>query len=298
MPLVSAPVRAELRPLYPGRVIPPVVAFAAYFDESKSRNAGILTIAGYLASVESWDSHFVPRWDSVIAGAPQPISEFKASDCRNERGEFKGWTCQERDGLTADLVSTIIDEPRHQIMGIGASVIVDYGHIRSTVLKKKLERFAYLWCVALAVRIALVFVKRHIGNDHVQIVFDEEKHMKHRITSIFDLAREQFAGGWAGHIRDPHFAPSHEVAPLQAADLLAFETFTAMVHMTTKSRRTPSKALVRLLEGRYHLAQYFDVQDLFAYRRRFEAGELAADEGFEFSTLYDSRPPEILIEPA
>ena len=104
------PVGRAILPLHVGRGLPPVVALVCYFDESFDEQ--IHVVGGYLADVDLWDRVFAPKWNEIIANAPHPITEFKASDCRNGRREFASpGTKKERDQITIELVSVIRDTP-------------------------------------------------------------------------------------------------------------------------------------------------------------------------------------------
>ena len=94
-------IRRAILPLYVGRrPLPRVAVIAGYFDDSQAgdgRGGIIYVIGGYLGTVEMWDEVFAPAWNAVLASAPHPITEFKASDCRHKRAQCplrayrRGW---------------------------------------------------------------------------------------------------------------------------------------------------------------------------------------------------------------
>jgi hypothetical protein len=276
--------RREIVSHYPGwQRLPPVVAFSAYFDESKSRERGILAVAGYLAPTEQWDQEFTPAWNLVLENAPHRISEFKAADCNSGKGEFAAWTKRERISFRGLLVSALVN--RAPAIGIGAAAAIDYASADTRRDKIKLERAAYLWCVTFMVKHVLSVVKDQLGEDRVHILWDDEKHMKPKIIKMFGAARRQFAVEWENKVRDVDFAPSDEVLPLQAADLLAFETFKAMANRLAGFPRKPRKTLRRLLSGSTHVAHYFSLSDWL------NPASITDSSGvITLKTLYDSRP--------
>lgn len=169
------PLRGELLPLYWGRKrLPPVVALAAYFDESDERTPGILTVAGYVARVESWDQLFTPAWRAMLDAAPHPLTEYKHSDCRQGKREFAPpWTQGERDALTIQAVETILDLNRQDwVMGFGAGLFLDYPMLDSDERRQGFAEFALGRCFAMLLNHLLRWVEPMLGDDPLQLIFD------------------------------------------------------------------------------------------------------------------------------
>lgn len=263
----ARPLWQELRPLYLGKDrLPPVVALAAYFDESRNfreRNEhdyGIVAVAGYMAPVEMWDESFTPAWRRVLDAAPHPIREFKAADCRHGKGEFAKWSRSDRNDLTRDLVS-VIGDPAHALVGFGAAVLMQEVVFTSRMKQRDRERTAYYWCTSRILGDAITRSEQFLGEDHLQCVFDEEKDLGAQAQEGFEVIRDQFPH-IRTRVRRPHFAHSHELPPLQAADLLAYETYKEL--RNRKDDRAPSKALARLVAGRPHQAYYMPLPFILA----------------------------------
>jgi len=179
-PVVSlGALAAAMLPAHVGRPeFPPVAALASYFDDSK--NGRIYDVAGYVSHVEVWDSDFVPAWRRVIDGAPHRVSEFKASDCRQGRGEFENWTQGERRQFTKDLVSVLVETcPNEHLVGM-ANVVLLPGGGQSKKARKAIEDLGMLMCITLAMHDLLDLAKKVFlaappsDADEVQIVFDEQ----------------------------------------------------------------------------------------------------------------------------
>ncbi len=291
-------IASELRPLHlsQGRY-PPVVAVAAYFDDSWE--GGIFAMAGYIGPAAMWDTYFSPLWWHVIKNAPHPIREFKAADCRQMAGEFRadlGWTRTECDDLTRDVVSVIV-EPPSDVFAIGAAVTISDAELRSAEVRAKLPdvdfdelrrrvlNFARTWCATLIAYDALRLAEAHVGDDRIQIIYDEGSDRQWKLHRMFELLRGLVRPDYSGRIRPPHFLPSHELAPLQAADLLAYETYKEMRNRNEPSPRSPSKALERLTKGRPHVARYYHFTDLL---KVVEANKAGDRRSVTFPPIYDS----------
>lgn len=281
-------VRDELIPLYPGwSELPPVAVFAAYLDESVSRQRGIFALAGYVGRVEAFDQWLSPKWEFVRANAPHPVKEFKASACNGGFGEFKNWTPQQRVSFRGLLVSVISNS--RPLFGVGAAVRADWNGASTDLLRKKLYRAAYLTCFTLVMSDVLKLVRHQLGPDgHFQLICDEEKHMENKAKEMYKTLKELWTADQEDQIRTPHFLPSHKFPPLQAADLFAFETLRAMANRLENFPRKPRQTLRRLLKGGVHVAQY---TDMAAWLRK-DWPRVSDDpvSDVRFPLLFDSRP--------
>jgi hypothetical protein len=284
------PLWQALRPLYlrGPNPYPPVVALAAYFDESN--NKGIHAVAGYVGAVDMWDNAFAPAWReaidaagvrvSMLRGEDRRLSEFKASDCRSQYDEFADWPRDERDAITRSLVDVLVD-PAHEVFGVGAAVIYDYARLGSAEelaalgigpldesndpdFYKKLESFGYFWSFFMVMVATLRLARPIIGDDTVHFVFDQKKGFEGRAGEAFRAARDRFAQTFPDRVRGPSFEASDKIQALQAADLLAHETYKELLNRSAQPAREPSRALVRLVEGKRHLASYIHWHDLLS----------------------------------
>jgi hypothetical protein len=250
-----------------------VTALAAYFDESKSE--GVVTIAGYLGTVSDWNDRFIPAWqDRVLDQSPRPIREYKAANCRHGRGEFTDWTQQERTALTTSCVDIIVDNATLlNIVGIGAVVAVrdmndvDAVPASSSRRSPDIQGFAYCMCFWFVMEAALRLAEPHLGTDRLLLVFDDEKRLRHRAESVFESGLDEYPH-FRGRVHAPSFLDSQKILPLQAADLLAYETYKEMRNRAADPPRSVSRALSRLVEGRKHIAHYCDGTLLRMIRRQ------------------------------
>jgi hypothetical protein len=267
-----------------------MVALTAYFDASKHRESGLLTVAGYLAPTTVWRREFDPAWNSVLSSAPIHVSEFKAANCRHGRGEFENWSRSDRDLLTANLVSVIVARSQ-SMFGLGASLVVPYSRLSSDAARTRVEGFAYCWCVAMVVGDALRLAGSRVGNDEIQIVLDEEPGFEFKAREVCRVACDVHASEFSDRVRPVSFARSHERPGLQAADLLAYETYKELrAKLSPPDDRLPrSRALSRLLQHQPRVAHHYDMPDLVRTVEGIKAGEIAGD--ISFPDIFAERKP-------
>jgi len=295
---VDHPLWRLLRPLYlrGQNPYPPVVALAAYFDGSKNREHGIIAVAGYLGIVEMWDGRFTPTWRKVIDSAPHPITEFKASDCRNGFGEFgEPWTKEERNDLTRDFVDVIIS-PAHQPLGLGAAVQMDYADFETEELREQIEDFAFFWCFSAVARDAIRLSDGILGNDRLHCIFDNDPRTKGRARQAFEGTLDIAAPTFLSRIREPAFEDSEELPPLQAADLLAHETYKELSNRRQVPPRTPSIALSRLVNAAYHYGYWVPLSQAIGVVEQMRRGQTPPTVAAP--RLYDSSAHEKICRSA
>jgi hypothetical protein len=245
----------------------------AYFDDSRysyedARFGSLCVIAGYVAQQEVWETEFIPRWTAALKGAPHPISEFKTSNCRQRTGEFAGWTREECDSLTKALVDIITDQcPPKSLHGVSAVVELPDVH--------GYETYAFLNAFWLTTVLATAVGAHHgrVG-DEMKFIFDRQPGREGQMATELEQALD-----WATALSmrrgldplplrtSPDFADSRIAVPLQAADLLAYETYKELKGRHALNARPASRALERLVEGQTHVALCLDPYRIFINQR-------------------------------
>lgn len=273
--------------IYPGEVKPPVAVLAAYFDDSP--NGPICAIAGYVGVVDQLDRGFAPAWASrVLDASPRPISEFKACDCRHRQGEFSGWTRDECDDLTKRAVDVITDHSvAGSLFGVGAAFLINGQFSDPNHPQLTREQIGLVWAVAHAINHAFaLFEDRSLEADRIELIFDNQEGLKRTIRIVHQILLMDFPPERAAKISEPIFRDSRQIIPLQAADLLAYETYKELKSRLEVPARPPSRALERLVQGRSHSGIFVDgllVESMVKQDRH-----LAKSERLRPKTLYQT----------
>lgn len=221
---------------------------ACYFDESC--NEQIHVVGGYLAPSEIWEQVFTPAWRKVMDDAPHPISEFKSSDSRSRNGEFTSWTVEEVEGLTAQLASVILDTPLYA--GVSAVFIwpgdPEPTSPKVTRWRKQAAREGYKQCIRFCLGKAISLSNHLPETEKIRLVFDKRVKFSQAMRVSFEKVIELIGSDLTNKVNPPVMSDSKETAPLQAADLLAYETFREVI--ARMEGWPPSKVLETLLAGR------------------------------------------------
>jgi hypothetical protein len=258
----------------------------AYFDESYSHPPAprVYTVAGYVATDTEWRK-FKKEWKREVDKAGVEFFHMAKYEARvkdehgNLRGvgEYKDWSNEKRVEVLKRLHRAI---HRRVLTGIASSVVVsDYEELITPNLRPGFgepHEFAVIACLkhirhwgkenGYSDGIAYVFES---GSDRQKIVnrsfqhayLDEEKRREYRI------------GSWA-------FADKRDVNPLQAADILAYETTKEMCRRLDAGSTRRMRLSIQNLAKKAHLNEwfYYDREQLsFILNKCVELGLLTPD---------------------
>jgi hypothetical protein len=192
----------------------------AFIDDSGSGGDSTwYVLAGYLGTVEGWDS-FDSQWTEVLHAHPT-IEYFKASEAESLRpdGQWARVTKEQRDTKLDALIEVIGRCARRSIcVRIRQR---DYDAIVKGNLPKMWDSPYYI-LFTIAVGAAITIERLDGESEDVEFVFDSD----HRHRRQFDLMlpplkrMESVDGRFVNAVR----RDERMVLPLQAADLLAWQT--------------------------------------------------------------------------
>jgi hypothetical protein len=209
-------------------------------------------------------------------------------------GEFaasRGWTRSECDALTRGVVSVIAEAPESDIVGVGMAV--SFRDLPSEYRGNDgVFTFTFQLCLTALFHDILDISRNFLGNSgDIEIILDEQDgHFAH-VQERFVNALDRLEATGPLMFRPPRFASSHNTPPLQAADLLAYETGKELRNRAETPPRAPSKALQRLLSSRFHQASFVDRAWLEEAWPRHGEPPVDPDNLPSLPRIYDSRHP-------
>jgi Protein of unknown function (DUF3800) len=200
-------------PLYPRWSL----VIEAYFDDSgKQSDSRYVCIAGFLAHISYW-SDFVVRWDHLLLKHGIPYLHMK--ELMTSNGEFESIGIEQRHAIINESIKIIKDT---MLIGFGAAVDANYWNTLTRKFQKQYGN-AQEFCFERILRLIQNRINRSGNRDYVSVTFDHDMELsKPRLTRYDnilkrdDWARERFVSIC--------FANSKGYKPLQAADILAWET--------------------------------------------------------------------------
>ncbi len=186
---------------------------SVYLDDSGSHDEStVCVLAGAVSPPDRWE-RLTRLWVSVLAAFG--VTDFHASDCANGGGSFRGWAADRRYDLYGRLARIT---RRHVAFRTWVAVFMD--DYRANFLREKRESLPISICaMGCASRLRPLALGRDI---YIPYVFDHAPKAG-RIYRVFeDLIRQ----GKRDFYRMGMLSKGVRVAspPLQAADLIAYET--------------------------------------------------------------------------
>jgi hypothetical protein len=104
------------------------VVLKVYMDETGIHaGAPVVAVAAYVARPVIWRT-WTKKWNV----AKRPIKVFHSTDCANLRGEFEGWTKEQRDAFVANLLPIL---PAHKLFGF--VIAIQMNDFRSALKERK-----------------------------------------------------------------------------------------------------------------------------------------------------------------
>jgi hypothetical protein len=190
-----------------------VVAFAD--DSGSGGDSEFSILAGYSASDITWSS-FWPDWQGVLDLNPK-IEYFKMSEAESLKGQFLGFSPQERTNRLNQFIDVIL---AHDLQEASVAIpMKDYREIVYPVLQKSHTSpyyFAFIGMVA-----AFAGINRHSGStEPTNFIFDQQDAMETKAIRLYHRLKERLPLWQFGRVA---YYSDREMLPLQAADLIAWQ---------------------------------------------------------------------------
>ena len=234
----------------------------AYFDESGNEaDTPTVVVAGLIASKQQWDK-FNRKWDRALQA--EEIKFLHMSDLAHSWGQFKGWTEERKRPFLDRLFGIIESHARHYLVSV--LKIDEFEKIRTEFGDIKLS--AYQFCCVQCM------------NGIAKYMLDSDKRKK--IDVVFELGNKFMSEGM--RLFSEPDAPEqvrqiYKIAhigtgskegdkPLQAADWLAYETFSDYKKFLNNSLRPTRIPFERFLKTKKVFHYRNDTPD--SIRKSFE----------------------------
>lgn len=265
----------------PGDTRRTVLVLSAYFDAShdphkighSKRRSDVFALCGWVADADGWTA-FHAAWSAALGHVG--LSHFSAANFEFGAGEFIGWTEEQKSEALALLLPVIRD---YADLGVCASVDeTPYKWILVHALKagqgKSIFRDPYAFCM----QVCMENVAQYVGTalqlpegERIACIFDTPRTAQEERRAKQAYGRLLIDKRWEAlfHVV-PQFEDSKRFTPLQAADLLAYETFR---HVSTFEPGMlppyPSRPIMKwLLENKRPFGGHRNEEEIEAVLRR------------------------------
>lgn len=194
----------------------------AFFDESgHASDSSIVAIAGFMATEDEWRL-FDERWRNVLVEFG--VTEFHAAKIGRPYGLYRGWTSERSEQFLQACIDAIT---AGDLIGISHSVIVaDYERVvNANYWFAKKFGSAYRLCYEGSIQAAVNWLRRNpsCAGERLEVTFADNSEYGRSAK----LEGERYVNHplYSAEIAGVSSASAREIAAVQAADLLAYETF-------------------------------------------------------------------------
>ena len=226
---------------------------SAYIDESAGRYKTFALGCAIAKGTEwtwikrDWKKCLERKNRELKRAGRKCISRYHASDCESFHGDFEGWNVAEKRPFVAELLS-IINKYHVHILGITldrAELLEVYPEIKA----ESLDRESYAALAWLLFPEIAREARKLDTRPAVKVIFEHGRVSQHMVRT-FDRWR-------AFHLADAEIFDSIEkgtwkVLPLQAADLVAFESMKDRDNQKDKTKRDRRFPLKELMGDQRH----------------------------------------------
>jgi hypothetical protein len=222
----------------------------AYLDESGIHaDSRILALGGWVGAAEEWE-RLSRQWRNVLSR--YGVQAFHFASCENARGEFAGWSRGRKEQLVKEVIAAV---NRRDLRGFCAAIVMpEYREVvtgSATSLEEKQR--PYLVCLQYCVEMISKLAPRP-----VRYVLDRQEEFDSYAIATFERIKELHPD-WAEKMGDISYVAKTDLAPLQAADLLAYETAKSLNNRLYDPGRPFRKSMLALASRPNRLqGGYFD----------------------------------------
>ena len=189
----------------------------AYLDDSGHKddeNASVFSVGGVVASLEAW-KQFEEEWVEVLRRFQ--VSQSHMKFFAHRRGDFEGWSEPKRREFLGRLMR-IMDSYVQFYVG-AAFPIEDFDNLSDQ--QKEDLKDPYYACFQVCVHGVGIYAKDNFPDEKVDIIFDRRAKSRGLGGDLFDRCIEMLDVG--DRLGTLSFGSTLDNAPLQAADLIAYE---------------------------------------------------------------------------
>lgn len=237
--------------------------FNAYIDDSGShKDSRVFVLGGCIGPASDW-SLWYPQWKGLLTNpgnGHRAIEYFHAVEAAHSGGEFRGWNKEESNLFPIRLIPTI---EKRRIVKFGVAIVMK--DFREIITGKLLEEFKspYYLCMLSCVALLRGLLKRQDAprKERIGYIFEEQNEFEAHAKALYSEIKSVKRNERYYKMGPIAFDTKRNAPMLQAADLVAFETYSYMQErMGIRKREYPQR--YDLLSSRNFVSKLYSKKDL------------------------------------
>jgi len=208
--------------------------FVTYFDEStgsKETTARFYVIAGLIAEPQEWAA-FDSDWSAVLGSVG--VATFHATDCQNGYREFKHLRGPANDATRRSIqekFATVIAD--HRLRGVTVAItLVQHRHFQPRLPRAKGQEHMvvpHMVGFRAFVQFAAQGVEDSAPQESLSVVASDGPYAG-RMRDLYNQIKRDIRASWVHRLSSFSSSAARSHSALQAADLLAYETWQMREH--------------------------------------------------------------------
>jgi hypothetical protein len=191
-----------------------------YMDETGIHDGAAITgVAAYFSNAQTW-KHFTRRWLHVLRDFDLNETDFHMIDYTGRQNAFKGWSTGDQLALGKKLFPLI---PRHTRFGVSIAIHnIEFEELFKTYpnIKRGLGR-PYTCCFQWLITLVAAHLPQPDPAWRIGCIHEDNDYKGEAIEAWDWVKKKEDIGSRLGLLA---FAPKIDCVPLQAADVLAWES--------------------------------------------------------------------------
>jgi hypothetical protein len=247
---MASDLRGMLRLAFPRALAPRdrlMLTLHAYFDESGTHDsAQAIAVAGYISTAEQWEL-FNDEWSSALS--EWSLKFFHMTDFANRANEYSGWSDEDRRLRFARL-ARIID--KHTIASIAVGFMRKSYDLTFDRQTKRFVGGPYGTAATMCFVEAAQKIRPLFPSAKIAYVFESGGVGSGQILSVFKMNESDPENREHFKLLSLRFENKRDFAPLQAADILAYELYRNIPKRAGADGTPPRRELVQLVPESEH----------------------------------------------
>ena len=206
-----------------------MAVFHVYMDETGTHDdSEIVCAAAYVAKAKDWRD-WTKEWNRERG----QIKIYHATDAQNLQGEFLGWKSEEVSELCSRLLP-LINNGKIAAVTVGLKLRdLDIAAQNHPEIRDRIRANRYPLCFYYVVQRVLELMNKYSATNHRIAFIHENNPLTGDIVKAFEHVKALHG---SDHVVSLSFGGKRDFVPLQAADILAYETNKRLRAKGSKSR--------------------------------------------------------------
>jgi hypothetical protein len=240
------------------------IVLKAFVDGSDPReNVPVAVVAGFVSNVATWES-FEAQWNPLMKELG--LARWHAADFRNRKGQYANWPSAQFLYSKGQVLKTLNS---CQLLGVGCAVDINVFNDWRVTCGYYVHPDPYYFCLEKVLSKLIRGISEPV-DEGVDIYCDRDQGREHLGKDIAQwhesrlrrLPYDMPVGPSRGRSVSTHYVSSFDFKPVQAADVLANDTYVCMKDFIRTNKFEEPEFIAGMKEKCLIMMDYFHDKEL------------------------------------